>query len=158
MIAFLEQRLNNDMTLFEYGSGYSTLFFASLVKQVTAVEHNKNWFDIVSDMKPDTVNLIYQPIEDIEAYTQAAGFEKRLYDIIVIDGRERIRCAQFAVNLLTEPGVIIFDDSSRTRYKKVEAFFGQSGFKKLDFIGLKPGGITCHQTSIYYRNNNCLGL
>ena len=38
IISFLEQRLSKDLSLFEYGSGNSTLFFADLVGSVVSVE------------------------------------------------------------------------------------------------------------------------
>ena len=37
-ISFLEERLTKDLCLLEYGSGYSTPFFASFVKTVVSVE------------------------------------------------------------------------------------------------------------------------
>jgi hypothetical protein len=42
-ITFLEHILNKDMVVYEYGSGGSTLFFASRVKEVVSVEHDKAW-------------------------------------------------------------------------------------------------------------------
>ena len=158
VITFLEQRLTSDLSLFEYGSGYSTLFFASLVKEVTAIEHHKGWYDVVKTMKPESVNLLYQSIEDDNAYCNAASLDNKQYDVIVVDGRERVRCANTAKDCLTEQGVVILDDSARPRYADAINSLLEAGFKKLDFIGLKPGSINAHQTTIFYRSNNCLGL
>jgi hypothetical protein len=158
VITFLEQRLTNDLSLFEYGSGYSTLFFSSLVNDVTAIEHHKGWYDVVKTMKPESVNLLYQTIEDESAYCNAANRDNKRYDIIVGDGRERVQCANIAKECLTERGVIILDDSSRPRYIEAINNLTETGFKKLDFIGLKPGSINAHQTTIFYRNDNCLGI
>jgi hypothetical protein len=47
-IRFLESSLTKDMVVYEYGSGGSTLFFAKRVKQVYSVEHNEDWFLIIS--------------------------------------------------------------------------------------------------------------
>ena len=41
--AFLEGWLRNDMNVFEWGSGGSTIFFANHAKQVTAIEHEEAW-------------------------------------------------------------------------------------------------------------------
>ena len=158
VISFLEERLSNDLSLFEYGSGYSTLFYATLVKNVTAIEHHKGWYDIVETMKPDSVNLLYQPLDDGSAYCNAAAQDDNPYDVIIVDGRQRVRCAIKAKDSLTERGVLILDDSSRPRYQEAIDKLVDSGFKKLDFIGLKPGSINAHQTTIFYRGENCLGI
>ena len=44
-IDFLSGRLNRELEVFEFGSGNSTLFFAERVKQLTSVEHNKDWYN-----------------------------------------------------------------------------------------------------------------
>lgn len=158
VIHFLEQRLTSELTLFEYGSGYSTLFFAALVGKVTAIEHHKGWYEVVKTIKPESVNLLYQSIDDDSAYCNAAAREDKQYDVIVVDGRERVRCVNVAKDCLTEQGVIILDDSSRPRYTEAIDSLRAAGFKQLDFIGLKPASINAHQTTIFYRNNNCLGI
>lgn len=158
VITFLEQRLNNDLELFEYGSGYSTLFFAKLVKQVTAIEHDFSWFEIVNTMKPASVNLIHQSLDDEDAYCNAAGRSKTAYDVIVVDGRLRVRCVKAAMNCLSAQGVILLDDSARDRYAEAISLLLSNGFKKLDFSGLKPGSINTHQTTVFYKTDNCLGI
>ena len=55
-VEFLSKRLNNRMTVFEFGSGNSTLFFSDRVNQVVSVEHNKDWYDKISlpsDLRTD---------------------------------------------------------------------------------------------------------
>jgi hypothetical protein len=44
-IDYLEQWLTNDMEVFEYGSGSSTLYFSKRAKRVTSVEHNEHWYN-----------------------------------------------------------------------------------------------------------------
>lgn len=46
--AWLEAHLQPDMSVFEYGSGGSTLFFAKRVKKLVSVEHDKYWYEKVS--------------------------------------------------------------------------------------------------------------
>src|SRR5580765_3940650 len=47
-IDFLEEFLRPHMTVCEYGSGGSTLFFASRTKSVWSIEDNSKWFESVS--------------------------------------------------------------------------------------------------------------
>jgi len=46
-IKTFEKILTRDMVGLEYGSGNSTIFFASHLKELTSIEHNKEWFKIV---------------------------------------------------------------------------------------------------------------
>jgi hypothetical protein len=41
----LNRIINPDMEVFEYGSGGSTLFWASRVRHITSVEHDREWFE-----------------------------------------------------------------------------------------------------------------
>src|SRR5882757_1229120 len=41
----LKEIVRPDMSVFEYGSGGSTLFWASRVKTVVSIEHDKGWFE-----------------------------------------------------------------------------------------------------------------
>lgn len=43
--AFLESFLRPDQVVFEYGSGGSSLYYASRVGQVVSVEHEKTWYE-----------------------------------------------------------------------------------------------------------------
>ena len=43
----LKKIVRPDMEVFEYGSGGSTLFWASRVKKVVSVEHDKEWYEIL---------------------------------------------------------------------------------------------------------------
>lgn len=43
-IHFMETLLTKDSTVFEYGAGGSSMFFASRVKELVSVEHDAGWF------------------------------------------------------------------------------------------------------------------
>lgn len=45
---WLDNFLKEDMIVFEWGSGGSTLYFCKQVKKIISVEHNKEWFNQVS--------------------------------------------------------------------------------------------------------------
>lgn len=49
-IKALDQLLTREMVGFEYGSGFSTVFFASRINKLTSLEHNKTWFDRLDRM------------------------------------------------------------------------------------------------------------
>ena len=49
-IDFLDGFLQPHMTVCEYGSGGSTLFFARRVKSVFSIEDNAEWFNRISEL------------------------------------------------------------------------------------------------------------
>jgi hypothetical protein len=157
-LSFLQKRLNKDITLFEYGSGYSTTFYANLVSKVISVEYDKTWLDKIQNTLPDNASLIFKPLDYEGDYCHAILSTSMLFDVVIIDGRDRVRCAKNAVKALTDRGVIIFDDSQREKYQEGFDFLIEQGFKQLDFEGLKPNNHKLFRTSIFYKNNNCLTL
>ena len=43
VITFLKERLNKNINIFEFGSGYSTRFYAERVNTVTSLEYDQFW-------------------------------------------------------------------------------------------------------------------
>jgi len=158
IITFLEDRLKKDLSLFEYGSGYSTIFYSNLVSNVVSVEYDKNWLSRIQEMLPKNAELIYKELDIDGDYCRTILDTNKRYDVIIVDGRDRVRCAKNAIHSLTDRGVIIFDDSQRERYKEGVVFLLQRGFRKLDFEGLKPNNYGFDRTTIFYKDNNCLNI
>lgn len=46
---FLKTKSKSDVKVFEFGSGGSSLFFLKYSNQVVSVEHDKKWFELVSN-------------------------------------------------------------------------------------------------------------
>lgn len=157
IIKFLEDRLNKDMTLFEFGSGFSTIFYSKLVKNVVSVEYDRTWHDLLKEKAPPNVEIIYIEADQDGRYCRAID-EREPTDVVIIDGRDRVNCIRTSLNNLTERGVIILDDSDRKRYAPIFDIVSDSGFSILDFEGMKPTGFEVHRSSLFYRPGNCLGL
>lgn len=157
-IDFLEPRLNRSMKVFEYGSGYSTLYLTDRVHSITSIEYDKSWFEKMSkDLeKKDNCALVFRPEPD--QYTTTIKEYDELFDIIIVDGRDREECVKYIIPYLSESGVVILDDSWKSKFDKVFDFFREQGFKELSFTGLKAGGMIVEKTTVFYRNNNVLGI
>jgi hypothetical protein len=158
VIDFLEPRLGTQMDIFEFGSGYSTLFYQSRVGTVTSVEHHAGWHKKISAEAATNTRVIHCPIEKIEDYISACKNSGKEYDMIIVDGRERVECAFAALDYLKPDGVIIWDDSDRPRYQDGLKQMTDKGFRRLDFYGLKATSWEGHQTTIFYRPDNCLNI
>lgn len=155
-IDFLTPRLTNDLVLFEFGSGNSTLFFAERVNTVISVEHNKEWYQIVNSIKPSNVKLVQTESDSIYDYLEYFNNLKEKVDIIIVDGLHRNECLINSVNKLSENGVIILDDSERSEYQDGIDFILSNGFKSLEFWGIAPTILFKKCTTVFYKSNNCL--
>jgi hypothetical protein len=158
VIQFLEDRLTKDLSLFEYGSGNSTCFYASLVKNVISLEEDEEWYAYVKETMPSNVKLLLFDAGDQGIYCECAGQQDHKFDVIVVDGSERVACLKQAPAALTDQGVIILDDSDYGPHiEGIDYLLGQ-GFRKLDFEGLKPNSVRAYRTTVFYRSDNCLSI
>lgn len=162
IIDFLKERLKSDLSVFEYGSGASTVFFGKRVKTIISVEYDQKWYEKIKKTlhKENILNakLYFQELnEDYPLSVEKYG-EAQYFDIIIIDGRKRVESAKAAFRFLAERGIVIFDDSGREEYKPGINFYTEKGFKKLSFRGLKPTTFGVGESTILYRSDNCLGL
>jgi SAM-dependent methyltransferase len=126
-IDFLDQWLQADMTVCEYGSGGSTLFFARRVKSVFTIEDNPDWFDRVRRrLEEKGVNNVtlklclfdFKNPEGFERSTYLHAMPDTSFDVIVIDTTEEwipVRPTVFAhaEARIRSGGVIVLDDSWR---------------------------------------------
>lgn len=157
-IEFLVRRVTKEMSVFEYGCGASTLWWAPRVKEVVSVEHDREWFGTVASRAPQNVDLQYIPLSEAGDYPRAVGGYRNRFHLVVIDGRERVSCAIQSLNALTPDGVIIWDNSDRAEYRQGYEFLFSHGFRKIEFVGYAPGCIDKTETTFFYRDRNCLGI
>ena len=157
-IAIFEKRLPPDAAVFEFGSGHSTLFFARLVRKVVSVECDKNWYETLNRDLPPNVELILCHPYEREAYLACLTQQQREFDVIVVDAEDREGCLHLAPTRLSARGVIVLDDADRPPYQAEASRLIALGFKRLDFEGLKPGGIRSYSTAVFYRPGNVLGI
>jgi len=157
-IDFIENRLKKDMIIFEYGSGNSTLYYGAKVKEVHTVEHDLEWFEKLEKAMPINVIIKYTQLEYGGDYAKSSLNSGIKYDIVIVDGRDRVNCMINSLNSIKNNGVIILDDSERKAYGKGINELYNSGYKNLDFWGISPGLHYHKCTSIYYKNQNILGI
>lgn len=157
-LKFIESRLSNTFSVFEFGCGNSTLWYALKVKSIKAVEHDKVWFELVKKKLPSNAEVVFKELTNKGEYSREVLNSKILYDLIIIDGVDRNNCALNAIKQLSQQGILIFDNTDREEYLESISTIINLGFKKIDFWGLSP--ITSHNTctSVLYRTENCLNI
>jgi len=106
-IEFIEGRLKNNLEVFEYGSGNSTFWYAKRVKYVTSVEHDRDWYEKIKSNLPENVSLFYKELVYGGDYSRFILFQNKKFNIVSIDGRDRVNCIIHSINAITEDGIII---------------------------------------------------
>ena len=129
-VRFLEKTLTHDMSLFEWGSGRSTLWFAKRMKQVVSIEYDGFWSKKVEQMLMDhkiqNVELFYIPLDhpksdptpkeypEVPKYvSKIFDYEKESFDLVVIDGHYRLTCADQCHDYIRPGGYLLIDNSNR---------------------------------------------
>ena len=157
-IAFLENRVSPTHRVFEFGAGMSTLWWAGRCHSVHSVEHDHAWVAQLQSLLPTNAKVKHQDLEYAGQYCRSATAQATPFDIILVDGRDRVNCAIFSINALSDKGVIVWDDTNRQRYQPGLRYLEAKGFKRIDFEGLKPCVVEGSVTSVFYRDNNCFNL
>jgi hypothetical protein len=142
--------LRSTDTVFEYGSGNSTRWFADRVSRVVAVEHDPVWFDRVRCSIPANAEVSLRTSAYADAITEAS-LDK--FDIVLIDGPERRACARRAIEHVAEDGLILFDNSDRPQNAAALVELGAQGFSRIDLAGPMPGYADLSCTSACFRNS-----
>jgi hypothetical protein len=162
MYSFIDYFLNlpevqtrfKDLDFFEYGAGNSTIFFARFFKTVTSVEHNRRWVDEVKKNIPKNAKVIYKKLDISGEYSKAIRNTGKKYDMVLVDGRDRMNCLKQASKCLTPHGILLLDNSERDHYKEGKTYLKEKGFRELQFWGIPPGSNVKGCTSVFYKEEN----
>lgn len=153
VIEYLSQFDYSQKRIFEFGCGYSSLFWAERAEKVVSIEDNPQWFE-KWQREFNRPNLDVRQRDDGEEYCRAVAEDGEVYDVIVIDGKRRADCACYAIERLNEGGLIILDDSDRVNtsqeYKNAVTILRGAGLLQVDFYGFCPMNVYTKTTSLFF--------
>ena len=156
---FLTKHLPPRPRVFEFGSGHSTMWWSLRAEKLISVEHDRKWFDLMKGQLPEMVDYRFVELVEDGAYSRAALQSGAQFDVISVDGRDRVNCIKHSISTLSAHGVLILDNSDRLRYVPGIETLKASGFSRIEFIGNGAMNGKPWETSVFYRpNSNCLGL
>lgn len=149
---FLTERSAN---IFEWGSGYSTLFFKEHASRVRSCEDNKEWFDTVHNLAGDAENLelVYRPSKD-EYLNEIIGS----FDLIVVDGSHRSDCLNLAAKFIKSDGIILLDNSDDHNLSDSILDLDSKGFYSISFSGLIPSYAYKNVSTVFFQDPAILRL
>lgn len=168
VIDYLNKTLNKSMTVYEFSSGGSTLFFSKRVNQVISVEHNPDWYNAVMNeikkvgcsncklslIEPVTDSNLSENFEDPDSYRSSDEIYKGMsfenyaksierypdnyFDIVLIDGRARPSCLKHSFSKVKINGYLILDNAERNEYGYIHRFLDNEAWIKKVFFGPAP--------------------
>jgi len=160
-IDFLDKYLQPEMTVCEFGSGGSTLFFARRVKSVFSIEDNADWYrEISRRLERNQIHNAKLKLCPFN-FKNPVGFEESDYlnsipdekfDVIVVDGSEewtRVRaiCFKKAETRIKKGGVIVVDDS--WRYPEIRENHSARSYQVFQSVGPCRPGVTSTDVFFY---------
>jgi hypothetical protein len=167
----LQSLISKQSRVFEWGSGASTLWYAARVGELVSVEHDPAWYErgrsALTHRGPTQAKLLFCPPgldptydwqrvwpyyaslghpprkpEFKDYMTQIDNYPEGYFQIVAIDGRERVGCLLHALPHLAKGGIVILDDSHRPKYAEFFSLLKDWRTEIYDF-GLK-------QTTLFF--------
>jgi predicted O-methyltransferase YrrM len=153
VIEMLEEHVRPDHRVFEYGGGGSTLWFSRRCGELVTVEHDREWFPILERIVGDLPNVTLSHQTDDNDWAGYVGainaYPDDHFDIIVVDGRQRVRCFEQARFKVKPGGLLILDNSDRDRYAETHGLVARWPFRK--YRGITPTEPVATQTTVWRR-------
>lgn len=177
-IDLLRREVGEGTKVFEYGSGGSTVFLAGLGAELVSVEHDAQWYGLIQkrlvDLDLNRVDHRFVPpvypaswgdlgrgdvygsgMEryvgmDFRDYVEVINeFPDSYFDVLIIDGRARVKCAQVGLAKVRNGGLLLLDDSRRARYGEIRRLLEKQVYRH--FTGIHPypkrySGFICDTT------------
>jgi hypothetical protein len=148
-LEFLKQLDFSDKIVFEYGCGGSTIFWSRIARQVDSVEDNPDFYKEFQPLAPPNCNLLLERYPD--RYVHAPERRPGGYDVIVVDGHSRARCAEIAPRCLKPGGVVILDNAEW--FADASATLREADLIEVDLAGLAPINDFISTTSFYFHRD-----
>lgn len=123
-ISFLKDFLSKktNLKVLEFGSGASTVWLSRLTANLVSIEHHPDWYETVkstlhNDSTCQSVDLRLLPLP---YYSVCDKFSDEFFDLIIVDGRDRMQCLEASIRILKPGGVLMLDDAQRERYERAD--------------------------------------
>lgn len=121
-IAFLEGYFehNKHVTLLEFGTGSSTLWFSRHAEKVISVEHDQRWYNHVEqELKNRSIQNVEYHLLQKNYYTFCDTLPAASIDFVLVDGKDRLACVERAMRILKPGGILMLDNAERPNYKPI---------------------------------------
>lgn len=171
---YCQQRQN--LTVFEFGCGSSTLFFQKYSYLTFSLETNETWFKIITKQLANInagqwsenyfsnqnkvygakVFLLENAYQNPNYYQFLANNfgNQQQFDIILVDSLHRKQCVLHSLSFLKPNGLLIVDDFERKNYQQIAKKLENEGFYCQNFTDLAVGQLKIKQTAIFSKKHH----
>ena len=132
--------------VFEFGTGYSTVWWQNKKVDYYGVEDDGEWYQRNIKLKKGKQLKVKYEI-DLKKYMKTIYDYDFKFDVIVIDGQVRFDCIKPALEKIKDNGMIIFDNSDWHKSCKEE--LDKTDLIPIHFHGFKPIHVDSETTSCY---------
>lgn len=94
----------------------------------------------------------------LDKYSALIGRHTSDLGIVVVDGRNRVKCARKCLGALKAKGIIIWANNEEKEGRAGNKLVVQHGYRRMDFAGMGPINNRGGRTSLFYRDGRCLEL
>jgi len=122
----IKKYCNSETKLLEFGSGISTIHHATRCKKVTSIESSPYWYARVGlllyilDLEYVAQHFLVPGINYPHSFAEIYPDEK--FDVVSIDGKRRLECAESILPYIYDDSVVIFSDFWREKRHKENNF------------------------------------
>jgi predicted O-methyltransferase YrrM len=155
-VAYLRKAIKPDWTVFEFGGGSSTVWYAKRARTVVTIEDDSVWYETInrrlSAEGVKNCDLRLCPIADFPDFL--AGLDAPEFDVIVVDNHEedgitRLDCLRAAAKSVRPGGLLILDDSDWPHFRRAHELVPDRQAKR--FVGVKSAPFRAVETTIFVR-------
>ena len=154
-IEYLSHLDFSDRRVLEYGSGSSTVWWATRCAELVSIESNTEWYERTSKVLDAHKQVSYRLETSADAYVQQDYL--RSANIIVIDGVHRSKCVDWMIATIRDAahgvGMLIFDNADWYP-KSVRKLRESLEWIQADFHGFGPINDYSWTTSVFI-NPDC---
>ncbi|MEC9022406.1 MAG: SAM-dependent methyltransferase [Pseudomonadota bacterium] len=143
---FLENLDFSSKTIFEWGSGNSTLYWSKRCKEIISIDDKEEWTDLVKG----AANVTAMNISGEDYPTQILNYDD--LDVIIVDGIKRLECSKYAIKKIKRGGMIILDNSD-WYVGACDQLAAADDFIQVDFSGFGPINNYCWSTTLFMHRN-----
>lgn len=162
-VRWLRANARPDWSVFEWGSGASTLFLARAVGRLVSIEHDGAWYGRIAERVRlgghSNVDLrLVEPEPEVEGvpdeYRSSSPFHDRLsfrayvsaidafpdtsFDLVLVDGRARPGCMAHAAAKVRPGGALLLDNAERPAYAGAIHALEAAGWRRHSLAGPVP--------------------
>ena len=113
-IRVIDGLLTPQSKVLEFGSGYSTLWFAQRCAELVSIEDDPHWGAVVRRLLAEAgLGHVRYEFRDLASYSRLDTYPDAYFDFVLVDGKDRTGCMRTALTKVRPGGWIYLDNSDK---------------------------------------------